>query len=274
MRKKSYIIVVLVLLSAAAVMLDAEYKNQKGVKNARIVNAETITPEEVTPLITNVSYAIGPGEALDGWFAEQLKKELGIEVLQAEYPACLGSLWDCQEDLCCFNSPEGYYDAVKNGQLRDLEAEIEKRPEIYQRYRGAIDQMKKDTYENTGKRGVFGFPMHMHSFGGDWLEGHCLVIPEYASHPEEAMELIAYSATDDGIMNLVFGPERQMWEKQNGRYVLLQDFYNDDSSEKFVTTRDGLEEYVSAMEYLQLAGNDMLGQELLAMTLVNRREDL
>lgn len=277
MKKKYCIITVILLLSAANILLAAKCKQTDTQSNSQQADSEAVMPENLTVLNTNLSIAWCPGTPMEGWFVEHLKEDLGIEVWQTDYLGSPGDFYACDEagiDLCWLDASEGYYEAVRQGKLKNLEDEIEKYPQIYQKYRNAIAKMQFDTYEHTGKWGVFGIPVWLSCFDAAWREGCCLAIPELSSHPEQAMELINYSATDDGIMNIAFGPEGQMWEKENGRYVLRQDWHDMDPGLKFVKTKKGLEDYQTAMCNMELVGNTMLGRELLAMTAVNRRDDL
>lgn len=45
-----------------------------------------------------------------------------------------------------------YYDAVKAGELLDLEPTLKKNPKIYKRYKNAFQYIKKYTYKKTGKK--------------------------------------------------------------------------------------------------------------------------
>ena len=276
-KKKYCAIALILLLSVANVMLAAKCKHLNIHSNNQNANLKAVNSEDVTVLNTNLSQSWSPGFPMEGWFAEHLKEELGIEVWQADYPGGPGWFYACDEakiDLCWLNSSESYYDAVRQGKLKNLEDEIEKWPQIYQKYQNAIAKMKFDTYEHTGKQGVYGIPVGLNCFDATWREGCCLVIPALSPHPEQAMELINYSATNDGIMNIAFGPEGQMWEKENGRYVLLRDWRDEDPCLEFVETKEGLENFDTAICHMELVGNVMLGRELLAMTAVNRRDGL
>lgn len=277
MKKKYCAIALILLLSAANIILTAKCKHLNIHNNNQSINDEAVTSEDVTVLMANLSRDWYPGIPMEGWFTEHLKEELSIEVWQADYAGGPGWFYACDEsgiDLCWFNASEGYYDAVRQGKLRNLEDEIEKWPQIYQKYQNAIAKMKFDTYEHTGKQGVYGIPVWLNCFDATWREGCCLAIPVLSSYPEQAMELINYSATDGGIMNIAFGPEGQMWEKENGRYVLRQDWYDEDPCLEFVKTKEGLEDFYTARCCMELVGNEMLGRELLAMTAVNRRDGL
>lgn len=44
---------------------------------------------------------------------------------------------------------------------------------------------------------------------------YCTSILLAAKNPEKAMDLITYFASEEGIMNIAFGPEGQMWKKEN-----------------------------------------------------------
>ena len=100
-----------------------------------------------------------------------------------------------------------------------------------------------------------------------------MTVPVSSSHPKEAMELVAYSASDEGIMNIAYGPEGQMWEKKDGKYVLLQDWRDVETNEKFVKTKDGMEDYDTAVCKLRLVGSYLLGERLLIETSDSKRKE-
>jgi len=285
--KRIYYVVdgVFLLLLAASLTLNAKYIHQDICKNNQTIEDETVVPKnkviaskDVTLLRAGLSISSSPGTSMEGWFIDHLKEKLGIEVVQADISS--GMFDGCEEgvDLCWLDSYVSYYDAVREGKLKNLEDDLMKKwPQIYQRYHVAIDRMKADTYKHTGKKGIFGIPTWLQSFNDTGREGYCLVIPTGSPHPELAMELIMYSASDDGIMDIAFGPEGQMWEKRDGRYVLLQDWMEiskGNPAKKFVETKDGMEDFVTAVCKLELVGNEKLGRELLAMSSVNKLEEM
>lgn len=283
MKKNHIIIGGLLMLLAASLLLGAKYLNRDSGKKNQTAVKESTTPqkktaaaeakesEDVTLFNANLSIAWGPGIPMEGWFIEHLKEKFGIDVRQAEYPVTPGMFTECEEgvELCWLDSYVAFYDAVKEGKLRDLEDEIKKHPKAYRRYRKAIKKMKADTYKHTGKKGVFGIPTRLNSFDETWREGDCVVVPANAPHPELALELLTYSASDEGVMDIAFGPEGQMWKEENGKYVLLQDWHKIDSEEpgkKIVKTKSGMEDYATGACHLMLVGNYSLGRELLKLS--------
>ena len=283
MKKNHFIVGGLLMLLAASLLLGVKYINQdSGKKNKNAVKestapkkqtatAEAGESEDATLFIANLSVAWSPGTPMEGWFIEHIKERFGIDVRQAEYPVTPGIFEGCEEgvELCWLQSSVSYYDAVKAGKLRNLEDEIKKHPKAYRRYRKVIKKMKADTYKNTGKKGVFGIPAWLSSFDEMEREGYCVVVPVNAPHPELALELLAYSASDEGIMDIAFGPKGQMWKEENGKYVLLQDWRqvkDENPGKKFVKTKSRMEDWQTAICKLELVGNESLGRELLKMS--------
>lgn len=258
----SIVLVLIVLLSLVIV----KNKTQK---------QEAKKPD--TPVVlrtyTDPYGACGPdGGKQEGWFGDLLKEKLDLEVQLEPYPAAYGSDGPNGEkfvqnaDLYVFLGSNDYYDAVKEGKLKDLENDIKKCPDIYSKYTNAINQIKEDTYSHAGKKGVFGMPIWLQSFDDTGRECYCISIPSAAEHPDKAMDLITYSASEEGIMNTVFGPEGQMWKNENGKYVLIQDWYkikDEDPEKKFVETKDGKEDFQTAVNKMQLVGNEALARELI-----------
>ncbi len=284
--KKNIIIGGLLMLLAASLLLGAKcFNRDSGKKNqgaskedsipskkqAAVTEANESETENLTLFNANLSISWSPGTPMEGWFIDHLKEKFGIDVRQAEYPVTPGMFTECEEgvELCWLESSVSYYDAVKAGKLRNLEDEIKKNPKVYQKYQKAIKKMKADTYKHTGKKGVFGIPSRLNSFDDAWREGDCVVVPVNAPHPELALELLTYSASDEGIMDIAFGPEGQMWKEENGKYVLLQDWYKIDAEEpgkKVVKTKSGMEDYATGACHLMLVGNYSLGRELLKLS--------
>lgn len=286
MKKKYVIIGGLLILMVASLLLGAKYLNRdSGKKNQPAGKEESIpskkqsataeTKESETENLTlfsaNLSISWPGGTPMEGWFIEHLKEKFGIDVRQTDYPITPGIFAGCEKgvELCWLDSYVSYYRAVKEGKLRNLEDEIKKHPKAYRRYGKAIKTMKADTYKHTGKKGVFGIPVWLTSFDDAWREGYCVVVPVNAPHPELALELLTYSASDEGIMDIAFGPEGQMWKEENGKYVLLQDWYkvkDENPGKKFVKTKSGPEDFYTAMCKLELVGNESLGRELLKLS--------
>lgn len=214
------------------------------------------------------------GEEPMGWFGDLLKDTLNIEVQIQPCPLLFGYEGDGytfveDADLYSFLGEITYYEAVEEGKLKNMEEEIEKNPEVFSRYANAINHIKEDTYEHTGKEGVFGMPIWLSSFEDTGRECYCISILSAAKNPEKAMELITYSASEEGIMNIAYGPEGQMWKKEDGKYVLLQDWYEMDTYDengveiKFVETKHGKESFHCARCKMELVGNQALAQELI-----------
>lgn len=217
-----------------------------------------------TPVVLSTYIAHSYIGKMDGWFADLLKEKLKIEI-QCEHYISENENHE-NADLYVFLGKFHYYDEVKEGKLKNLEKEVKKHPDVYSKYASAINRIREDTYRQTGKKGVFGLPIHLTSFEDDGREGHCICIPSGAKNPEKAMELITYFASEEGIMNIAFGPEGQMWKKENGNYVLLQDWYqieDENPGEKFVETKHGKEDFYDAICKMELVGNWALAQELI-----------
>ncbi len=283
MKKKYYFLAGgLFVLLAASLLLGTKYTNQDSGKRNKAAVKESAAPKKQAtvaesdasekPIRFNANLSVGwaPDSPMEGgWFIEHLKEKFGIEIWQAD--ASRGGFDGSEEgvEICWLQSYTKYYDAVKAGKLRNLEDEIKKHPKVYRRYRKAIKKIKADTYKNTGKKGVFGIPTWLNSFDDTGIEGYCVVIPANAPHPELALELLTYSASDEGIMDIAFGPEGQMWKEEDGKYVLLQDWYkiNDENpGKKFVKTKSGMEDIYHAICPLELVGNQSLGRELLKLS--------
>ena len=271
MKKKHWIVTgVLSFLLTASLILNGIFLYQDISKASN--------QKKTTLLKANLSIDWIPGTPMGGWFIEHLKEKLGIHVWQEDYPVVEGDSIDCLNwlDLCYMNCAESYYDAVREGKLMNLEDEVKKRSWFYQRYRNAFDQIKADTLKHAGKEGIYGIPADLTYFNSKGEEGLCLTIPVSSSHPKEAMELVAYSASNEGIMNIAYGPEGQMWEKKKGKYVLLQDWREMSSgngARKFIKTKNGMEDFETAVCKLHLVGSNLLGQRLLLMSSDSKREE-
>ena len=278
---KKYIVIngVIALCLVASLLLNVRYlyrnienhrqgtQDEITVTNQKTAEKKVAEGKDVTLFDAILSISWGPGTPMEGWFIEHLKDKFGIEVQQADVSP--GMFEGCEKgvELCWLDSYVSYYEAVKAGKLRNLEDEIKKNPKVYQKYQKAIKKMKADTYKHTGKKGVFGIPAQLSSFDDVWKEGNCVVVPVNAPHPQLALELLTYSASDEGIMDIAFGPKGQMWKKENGKYVLLRDWQKISSgnmARKVVKTKNGMEDYSTAVCKLQLVGNESLGRELLA----------
>ena len=255
-------IVIALLITATVITIDI---TQKG-------NVKKPDPPVLLRAYTDPYGAYGRyGEEPMGWFGDLLKDKLNIEVQIEPYPLWFGYEEDGytfvkDADLYSFLGEISYYEAVQEGKLKNLEDEIKERPDVYSKYINAINQIKEDTYEHTGKKGIFGIPIRLVSFEDSGRECYCISILSAAKNPEKAMDLITYSASEEGIMNIAFGPEGQMWKKENGKYTLIQDWYElyeKDSEEKFVETKHGKEDFHRAICKMELVGNEVLARELI-----------
>lgn len=220
--------------------------------------------DDITLIKTNLS--INKIGKQDGWFGELLKEKLRIEMEFCPYMGVFG-MREEGTDLYMFGGGLDYYEAVKNGELRNLENEFTQCPEVYKKYKKALKSARKDTYDNTGKKGIYGLPLRLYSFKQAWDPCYCISIPADATHPEKAMDLLTYLASDEGIMNIAFGPEGQMWKKEGDDYVLIQDWYEifdkDPTKKVFIETPDGKVDFLEARVYIGMGGYESLGHELV-----------
>ena len=158
-----------------------------------------------------------------------------------------------------------YYDAVKAGELLDLEPTLKKNPKIYKRYKNAFQYIKKYTYKKTGKKGIYGFPVNLKSFDDKGRKLDCVSILSGSNNKNKAMDLLLYSASDEGIMNWTYGPEGEMWERKNGKYVVLKDWSAEegtDEDEEYVEYSDYSSDYICLRTLIYLIPNTSLGAEL------------
>ena len=189
---------------------------------------------------------------------------MGIEVhyVQPSYFAERDSDMDM---YLFFMGNVSYYDAVKAGELLDLEPTLKKNPEIYKRYKNAFQYIKKYTYKKTGKKGIYGFPVNLKSFDDKGRKLDCVSILSGSNNKNKAMDLLLYSASDEGIMNWTYGPEGEMWERKNGKYVVLKDWSAEegtDEDEEYVEYSDYSSDYICPRTLIYLIPNTFLGAEL------------
>lgn len=199
-----------------------------------------------------------------GWYGDLLAEKLGIEVhyVQPSYFAERDSDMDM---YLFFMGNVSYYDAVKAGELLDLEPTLKKNPKIYKRYKNAFRYIKKYTYKKTGKKGIYGFPVNLKSFDDKGRELDCVSILSGSNNKKKAMDLLLYSASDEGIMNWTYGPEGEMWERKNGKYVVLKDWSAEegtDEDEEYVEYSDYSSDYICPRTLIYLIPNTSLGAEL------------
>ena len=199
-----------------------------------------------------------------GWYGDLLAEKLGVEVhyVQPSYFAERDSDMDM---YLFFMGNVSYYDAVKAGELLDLEPTLKKNPKIYKRYKNAFRYIKKYTYKKTGKKGIYGFPVNLKSFDDKGRKLDCVSILSGSNNKNKAMDLLLYSASDEGIMNWTYGPEGEMWERKNGKYVVLKDWSAEegtDEDEEYVEYSDYSSDYICPRTLIYLIPNTSLGAEL------------
>ena len=199
-----------------------------------------------------------------GWYGDLLAEKLGVEVHYVQPPYFEER--DSDMDIYLFFMGEvSYYDAVKAGELLDLEPTLKKNPKIYKRYKNAFQYIKKYTYKKTGKKGIYGFPVNLKSFDDKGRKLDCVSILSGSNNKNKAMDLLLYSASDEGIMNWTYGPEGEMWERKNGKYVVLKDWSTEEwanKDEDYVEYSDYSSDYFYPRALIYLIPNTFLGAEL------------
>ena len=199
-----------------------------------------------------------------GWYGDLLAEKLGVEVHYVQPPYFEER--DSDMDMYLFFMGNvSYYDAVKAGELLDLEPTLKKNPKIYKRYKNAFRYIKKYTYKKTGKKGIYGFPVNLKSFDDKGRKLDCVSILSGSNNKNKAMDLLLYSASDEGIMNWTYGPEGEMWERKNGKYVVLKDWSAEegtDEDEEYVEYSDYSSDYICPRTLIYLIPNTSLGAEL------------
>ena len=199
-----------------------------------------------------------------GWYGDLLAEKGGVEVHYVQ-PSYFEER-DSDMDIYLFFMGEvTYYDAVKAGELLDLEPTLKKNPKIYKHYKNAFQYIKKYTYKKTGKKGIYGFPVDLKSFNDKGQKCRCVSILSESNNKNKAMDLLLYSASDEGIMNWTYGPEGEMWERKNGKYVVLKDWSAEegtDEDEEYVEYSDYSSDYICPRTLIYLIPNTSLGAEL------------
>ena len=199
-----------------------------------------------------------------GWYGDLLAEKLGVEVHYVQPPYFEER--DSDMDMYLFFMGNvSYYDAVKAGELLDLEPTLKKNPKIYKRYKNAFQYIKKYTYKKTGKKGIYGFPVDLKSFNDKGQKCRCVSILSGSNNKKKAMDLLLYSASDEGIMNWTYGPEGEMWERKNGKYVVLKDWSTEEwanKDEDYVEYSDYSSDYFYPRALIYLIPNTFLGAEL------------
>lgn len=207
-----------------------------------------------------------------GWYGDLLAEKLGVEVHYVQ-PSYFEER-DSDMDIYLFFMGEvTYYDAVKAGALLDLEPTLKKNPKIYKHYKNAFQYIKKYTYKKTGKKGIYGFPVDLKSFNDKGQKCRCVSILSESNNKNKAMDLLLYSASDEGIMNWTYGPEGEMWERKNGKYVVLKDWSAEegtDEDEEYVEYSDYSSDYICPRTLIYLIPNTSLGAELTGVEISRR----
>ena len=199
-----------------------------------------------------------------GWYGDLLAEKLGIEVhyVQPSYFAERDSDMDM---YLFFMGNVSYYDAVKAGELLDLEPTLKKNPKIYKRYKNAFQYIKKYTYKKTGKKGIYGFPVNLKSFDDKGRKLDCVSILSGSNNKNKAMDLLLYSASDELIMNFKYGQEGVMCLYIYFKYVVLKDWSAEegtDEDEEYVEYSDYSSDYICPRTLIYLIPNTSLGAEL------------
>lgn len=186
-----------------------------------------------------------------GWYGDLLAEKLGVEVHYVQ-PSYFEERDSDMDIYLFFMGDVTYYDAVKAGELLDLEPTLKKNPKIY-------------TYKKTGKKGIYGFPVNLKSFDDKGRKLDCVSVLSESNNKNKAMDLLLYSASDEGIMNWTYGPEGEMWERKNGKYVVLKDWSAEegtDEDEEYVEYSDYSSDYICPRTLIYLIPNTSLGAEL------------
>ena len=129
----------------------------------------------------------------------------------------------------------------------------------------AFQYIKKYTYKKTGKKGIYGFPVNLKSFDDKGRKLDCVSVLSESNNKNKAMDLLLYSASDEGIMNWTYGPEGEMWERKNGKYVVLKDWSTEEwanKDEDYVEYSDYSTDYFYPRALIYLIPNTFLGAEL------------
>ncbi len=204
-----------------------------------------------------------------GWYGDLLAEKLGVEVHYVQ-PSYFEERDSDMDIYLFFMGDVTYYDAVMAGELLDLEPTLKKNPKIYKRYKNAFQYIKKYTYKKTGKKGIYGFPVNLKSFDDKGRKLDCVSVLSESNNKNKAMDLLLYSASDEGIMNWTYGPEGEMWERKNGKYVVLKDWSAEegtDEDEEYVEYSDYSSDYICPRTLIYLIPNTSLGAEFVKQML-------
>lgn len=221
-------------LSSLKQMSEGNIASMQSVKVATGTSVEV--SDKVVTLMANLQYpAYGPG-IQKGYLGDLLKKKLGITVSWGFDFGGMLEYADYKPDMWQWRGGNDCYTNIKKGTLVNLEEEIESHPEVYRKYRKVIKYIKKETYKRTGKKGIYTFPMELSNFdnvhhrNGDIIPYSVSIMAD-SDHIKESLALLTYAASDEGIMNFVYGPKNENWKKQKGKYVVMMDWTHANYSE-------------------------------------------
>lgn len=210
------------------------------------------------------------GEIMEGWYADLLQEKLNIRIYGMDLTLPFQENYEEEYqkgiDIRTYRGEIGYYNDIRCGRTKNMEPYIKKHPEVFSRYSKVLKHIKKKTYRKTGKKGIYGMPIWLVGFNKLYMDrdDYSVCVPASSRHPKKAMDLIAWSASEEGIMNISFGPEGQMWKKKKGKYILIYDWEKKmNTTEKFVKTKDGKVDYFNAQFKMELVGDRVLGEKLL-----------
>ena len=255
-------------LSSTFIPKTSRTKEAGGVLKNKISSVSENTSKEVP--LRAISEINALDEVMKGWYADLFQEKMNIKIFGMDYSLPGRENYEQEYekgiDIQTYRGEADYYDNIKAGRIKNMEPYIKKNFKIFSRYSKILKHLKKKTYRKTGKIGIYGIPIWLQSFDtlNKKYEEYCVCVPASSRHPKKAMDLIAWSASEEGIMNIAFGPEGQMWKKKKGKYILIYDWQKKmNSSDKFVKTKSGKVDYSSAQFKMQLVGNRNLGEELL-----------
>lgn len=241
---------------------------QKSSDAADTMNKENSDSKNVISLMTNLQGAGYAGGRQCGYLGDLLASKLRVEVTWdfetglIEYYGQKPDMWQWRKD----GGYDDYCEYVKKGKLVNLEDEINAHPEVYKKYKKVIAAIKEKTYKLTGKKGIYSFPMSLQSFDDTDIKrciGDSVSILADSKHKDKALALLTYAASDEGIMNFVYGPENENWEVKDGKYKVLHDWTEDADA-----AVDTINEDQTAMDYSGRPVISLVGNATLAKCLV------
>lgn len=260
-------LVVLMLFVCACLSLRIRKESQN---NSQVTTEkkDNFTNKPVV-LMTNLQAPAYTSGSQKGYLGDVLLSKVGVEVAW-EFGTGLIEEYASRPDIWQWIGDGGYdeyYKRIKNGELVNLDDEIKKHPEIYNRYQKVIDCIKKETRKQTGLDGIYSFPMALRSFEDTDIKrgmNYSVSIFTTSKNQEKALELLTYAASEEGIMNFVYGPENERWEKKNDKYYVIKEWSSDESSEYPVIEEadDGRLE-LSGRPGISLIGNEQLASCLI-----------